>query len=103
MKAIDPKTAEPFHPNRKQSSFSAVVADLLVGESTIRTSPISGTAKVSTINEAISGWKEQLRNSIQPTIARAKKATGGEYSVEITELITGSGRLFVLGIVTRNK
>jgi hypothetical protein len=49
------------------------------------------------LNEA----KSAMRNNFSPAIRRAKERTGGEYRMEISEMIMPSGGVYVVGIITR--
>lgn len=53
--------------------------------------------ELSNLNEI----KKQMRNWFSPSVARAKERTGYEYSWEIATMITDSGNVYVVGVITR--
>lgn len=45
--------------------------------------------------------RDTLRNNLAPAVARAKEATGGQYSVEVTDFMTNARNWFLIAVVTR--
>lgn len=86
---------------RKSTSFNAQVTELSAGETASRAQLIDSTLTVTEIRAQISGIKETLRNSLKKVTQRARETTGGEYMMEVTDVVTYSSRWFVIGLITR--
>lgn len=86
---------------QKMSSFAAVVSDLAIGESASRTHMLNDSMTLAQMRQDMSEMKAMISNNVRPSVAVAKKRTGGEYRVETGETITTGGRVYLLVIVTR--
>lgn len=101
-RAINPE-AEPQAPRpRRTASFNAQVRDLGVGESVCKMRPVDPTCSVERLSAELPLMREQVRNSTTPAVTAAKREIpGSRYSIEVSDLLTPSGRLFVCAVVTR--
>lgn len=86
---------------RTPYSFSAAVAGLAVGEEVAKLQRIDTSATFESIQSALPEMRDTLRNNIAPAVARAKEATGGQYSVEVTDFMTNARNWFLIAVVTR--
>lgn len=95
----EPDVAKP--QRRGSSSFLSAVTDLQVGETASRAIGMDDTLSLAMLREKASEARLQMRNSHSATIARAVTATGGEYSQEVTDVMTSGRKWYVLGLITR--
>lgn len=103
MHCIHPMSNQTDTPTtrKRSSSFNAVVADLEVGESASRAFKIDPDTTIGEIVEQRAATRAMLRNNVLAAMARAKTATGGDYSLDVGELVAHSGTMFNVVIVTR--
>ena len=103
-KALDnPEIGIKPPTRRKSSSFTAQVIDLEVGESCSRVEQIDPRMAVLTVQQNIVTMRQQFRNRCDPSVMQAKKATGGQYVLEVTDVMTAARSWFILAIVTRTE
>lgn len=89
-------------PNRQRSSsFTAVIADLIPGEHCSKVLEIDSSHTLATVSEHMPTWRQELRNNVTPSVRNARARTGGEYTIEVGEMTTGTRRLFLVAVVTR--
>jgi len=86
---------------RKSSSFSAVVADLEVGECASRVQAIPANLTMGQLAEQLPGIKATLQNNSTGAIRLAKQATGGSYSATVSDTITAGGKVYAILIIER--
>lgn len=86
---------------RQPLSFAAAVANLEPGEEFAKLQRIDTSATFESIQSALPEMRDTLRNNIAPAVARAKEATGGQYSVEVTDFMTNARNWFLIAVVTR--
>lgn len=103
-----PEDDIPVTRGKRPASFVSVVASLAPGETASRVVDVDHwrrtndeSVRLSSIPEQIASWRDSLRNSTASSIRQAKQITGGTYSTEVCDLFTGSGRLFLVVLVTR--
>lgn len=100
MSTIDSGIEPPSR--RRSSSFAAAVADLDVGESASRAVQIDGDQTLTQISGQLTAMKSDLRNNTAPAVRRAReRIAGSDYTIEIGEMLTFTGKLFLVAIVTR--
>jgi hypothetical protein len=82
----------------RQASLAQQIADLEVGKTVSQAERLDGDeATKEVIQETIT----RLRNLISPAVARAKKRSGGEYTVEVGKFDTRSLDIIVVAAITR--
>lgn len=86
---------------RRSSSFAAVLTDLAVGETAARVQPVDPGLTLEEYGEQFVELREALRNNCSPAVRQAKARNGGEYSIEIADVMTQSRKLFLVALVTR--
>lgn len=86
---------------RKPGSFNALVADLAVGETASQAKQIDGDLTITEVANSLAVMRQELRNNITKVVARAKEATGGEYTVEVIDTLTHARNWFLIALVTR--
>lgn len=99
MKTPDPVVPEPTQ--RRSNSFATQVAELEIGESVSRVSPIPDTLSLHELQQVMSTMRQTLRNNTTPSVRQAMARTGGEYRIEVADTRTASDRFFLVAIVTR--
>lgn len=98
----EPETGVAEPKRGKESSFSAQVADLQVGDTASRAVQIDGEHTLATFAESASLWRDQLRNTIAPAVKRAKaRNADAEYTNEIGTMIMPGMSLYIVAVVTR--
>lgn len=89
-------------PNRRKStSFNAQVAELSPGEVATKAQLIDKTMTVADVAANLTELRQTLRNNMTKVVQRAREATGGEYSLEVIDTLTPTGRWFLVGLITR--
>lgn len=88
-------------PKAKSGSFSAMVADLEVGQSATRTHQLNEGMTLLELASEMREMKAMISNNARPSIAMAKERTGNDYRVETAESITTGGRVYLHVIATR--
>ncbi len=106
MTLLSKAVTQGSEPARKRgprlSSFNAAVLDLDIGESTCKIRVVDSTTTVERLSAELPMIREQVRNSTTPAVTNAKAHhKGSKYSIEVADLMTPTGRLFVTAIVTR--
>lgn len=86
---------------RKPGSFNAQVADLAVNETASQAKMIDADLSIAEVQAGLPVMRQELRNNITKVVARAKEATGGEYTVEVTDFTTHARNWFLIALVTR--
>lgn len=81
-------------------SFTAAVAALGLGETASKALRLNGKQPLEFALSSLAREKEALRNSVNSSVREARKRSSSEYTVELTETITGKS-LFILALVTR--
>lgn len=86
---------------QRSSSFAASVFDLEVGQSASKVERVESMFAIATLSHILRERKERMRNGVASTVAAAKAKTGGVYSIEVSELITTAGNIYVVVIISR--
>jgi hypothetical protein len=82
------------------ASLAQQIADLEVGKTVAQAERLEGDEATK---EAIQSTIERLRNAIAPAVARAKKRSGGNYTVETATSFTRTLDLLVVAAITRTE
>lgn len=99
MTDIDSKAS--VKPTKKNSSFVAVLCDLEVGGTAVRNHSPHHLMTLAQLQEELSEMKAMISNNVRPSVRIATEKTGHQFSVETSQSITGTGRVYVQVIVTR--
>lgn len=92
----------PMPPKgQRSSSFAASVFDLEAGQSTSKVERVNRTYSIGVLPTVLREAKERMRNGVASTVATAKQKTMSTYSIEVSELLTTAGALYVVAIITR--
>lgn len=97
---------EIFDSQRAEStpapySFTQQVAELEIGEACSKLMQVEAGVTLADVTENLTEWKTSLRNNMASAVTGAKKRTGGQYAVEVTQVITIAGTFYLLAIITR--
>ncbi len=85
----------------RPGSFNAQVQELNPGESVSKVRMVDVTMTVDRLPDEMPALRQQVRNSVAPAVARAKEIVGGDYTVEVGDVVMPSGKLYVVAVVTR--
>lgn len=96
-----PRTNKPAMPVKKQSSFVAILCDLDVGASAVRNHSPNADITLSQLAEELSEMKAMISNNVRPSVRIATEKTGFSFTVETSQTLTPTGRVYVQVIVTR--
>ena len=101
MPKID--SSVPTPRRRRESSFSAAVADLAVGEQVAKLQRIDTARSFTDIRADLQTMRDALRNNTTPAVARARAQTGAQYTIEVTDFMTNAKNWFLIAVVTRTE
>lgn len=82
----------------------SVISNLIAlgsGECYTKSVEIDSKLTMFDLQASITEWKHKLRQSVNQSVRHAKKFDGRELSIETTQTVTSTGRMFVQAIVTR--
>lgn len=85
----------------RAGSFQAQITELDVGESASKVRALDPTSTLNVLILGLPAMRQQLRNAIAPSVARAKSATGGTYAIEVGDMIMPAGNIYIVAVVTR--
>lgn len=86
----------------RPTSFTTIVSSLTVGETASRAIQVDDNLKLADFTSAVAKLREDVRNNVAPCIRRARQAVvDATFTVEVEELLTGRGKLFLVALVTR--
>jgi hypothetical protein len=94
----EPDVREPMR--RKLYSFVGSLAELKIGETASKISPIDPTMSLADVQANLTNFRATLRNNVTSSVRQASARSGGEYSVEVTDFVTPSGQWYVIALVT---
>lgn len=83
------------------NSFASQVAALSPGECAMRGTPLDVRMALFEVQGKLSVMKERLRDSVGSSVREARKRTGGEYKISITDMIAPDNKLYIIAIVNR--
>lgn len=86
---------------RNTVNLMAQVSALDIGQCCSRVERVSVDMTLKEFMDQSTEMKNALRNNMAPSVRGAKKKTGGDYSIEVTNCVTTPGQLYIVGIVTR--
>jgi len=95
----DENVSKPHDP-AERNSFTARLEALKLGESEARADALDPALRLVDLPDALPPARLSMRNSVGPMAQRAAKRTGKTYTVEVSDLQTLSGRMYVVAIVT---
>lgn len=87
----------------RSGGFTGQIADLEVGEACSKIGQPRPEMTLAEFAETSASLKANFRNNIMPSVRGAKVQTGGDYSVEVTTVVTTPGVLYFVAIVSRVK
>ncbi|QEG09395.1 hypothetical protein CPT_Saba_022 [Proteus phage Saba] len=94
----------PVVPTRSRaSSMVGNLVSLEVGESYVRSKLVADLNSVDKDAYDLTAEKDKLRDGAKASIRHARGHTNGDYSMESTQCITPSGRVYVQIIITRTE
>lgn len=99
VNTVDDGVPEPSR--RRSSSFASVIADLEIGETASKAQRVEDDTTLAEFAEKSAAWREALRNTCATSMRQAKARTGGEYSIEIADVMTQARSLFIVALITR--
>lgn len=91
----------PVPTRHVAGSFTSQVAGLSPGEFVSKAQKLGPEMTMAKFSNEGAAMKEQLRNSITPSVAQAKAKTEGVYQIEVGTMITTGNTLYLVAIVTR--
>lgn len=86
---------------RNTVNLMAQVSALDIGQCCSRVERVPVDMTLKEFMDQSTEMKNTLRNNMAPSVRGAKKKTGGDYSIEVTNCVTTPGQLYIVGIVTR--
>lgn len=100
---LQPLVADQVPPNSRQksTSFAAQVSELEIGECAVKAIVISPSSSLRSLAEDGPNIRESVRNNLSPSVRQAANRTGFKYTIEVAEVRTVAGNMYVMGIVTR--
>lgn len=85
----------------KPGSLLSQIKMLGIQECCAKVIPVATEITVHELAEQGTEMRRQIRNAVGSSIAAAKKITGHEYDVEVTNAMTTASRLYLIAIITR--
>lgn len=85
----------------QQRGLVAQIAELSVGEATAKVKPVNAAWSLERYAMEGANLREVMRSSVSSSLRVAKARTGGEYEVELTEVMTTKRMLYVVALITR--
>lgn len=87
---------------RNPNSLTSLIASLRVGECASRVEALDSNMSVRDMALTVGEIKSTLRNNVAPSVRNARqRVAGSEFTVEVAELVTPAGSLYVVAIITR--
>ena len=87
----------------KKTSLVATLCESEVGWITTRSHAVPDHWSMGKLREELSELKAMVSNNVRPSVRQASEKSGFEFSVETSQTITQTGRVFVLVMITRVK
>lgn len=89
--------------SRREVSLSAQIAALEVGECASRADKVDPTITAGEFLTQSTPLKMAMRNAVAASMRSARAQTGGEYSIEVSTLVTTPGQIYFVAIITRTE
>lgn len=86
----------------KPGSHADKISALQVDESHSYVRAVDPTMTVARIPAELPMLRQQVRNAVMPSVARARQHTGHDYRVEVGDIVMPSGTMFVVAAITRS-
>lgn len=96
-----PDTDVAMPTRQSSSSLVSQIASLDVGDSASKVTQVDSTMSLGEYAQQGVEMRERLRQSVSSSLRVAKGRTGGEYEIEIADLMTTKRVLYIVAIVTR--
>lgn len=87
----------------KKTSLVATLCDSEVGWITTRSHAVPDHWTMGKLREELSDLKAMVSNNVRPSVRQASEKSGFEFSVETSQTITQTGRVFIQVLITRVK
>lgn len=84
-------------------SFNAQIRRLSIGQNIARAEALDGTLPAQDLANLMPDLRQAFRNRVQPHVSRAKKKTGGNYTVEVGNVAMWQGNQYLVAVVTRTE
>lgn len=88
---------------RQAGSVVSNLISLSVGECFTKSLLVDNTVTMKVLQQQLNAWKHKLRQSVNQAVRRARDYDERTLSMETTQTITPSGRVYVQIIVTRTE
>jgi len=97
----EPKVVEAVQRVYKVGSLLSQLKAMDVDSYVARVMRVDTEQSIGDFEGRASGLRQLFRNNVQSSVNAAKLATEGEYSMEVTTVMTTSNRLYHLAVITR--
>lgn len=87
----------------KKTSLVATLCDSEVGWITTRSHLVPDHWTMQKLREELSEFKAMISNNVRPSVRQAAEKTGFEFTVETSQTITPTGRVYLQVLITRVK
>jgi len=85
---------------RENNGFTGQIERLGLGQSAARVEAVDPGLRLVDLPDTLPALRVKLRNNTNPLVQRASNRTGNRYTVEVTDVQTLAGLIYVLVIVT---
>ena len=98
-----PDTDVGIPSRREAGSLSSQITALEAGDCAAK--PILVDSSMSLADYALNGatLRDNLRSSVKSSVRLAQTRTGGTYIIEVSDMITTAGRLYLVAVITRTE
>lgn len=96
-----PESDVPLPTRQQASSLVAQIGALEAGESASKAVPVDPAMSIAEYATHGVAMRERLRQSVNSSLRVAKGRTGGEYEIEIADLMTTKRQLYIVAVITR--
>jgi hypothetical protein len=96
-----PEADVPVPSRENIGSLTSQIANLPVGECVSKARRVPGNLTLSTYADSAIEANEKLRSSVGSCVRSAKERSGGEYTIEIGDLLTTQRSLYLVAVITR--
>ncbi|MNK49875.1 hypothetical protein D3C87_687410 [compost metagenome] len=96
----DAAHAVPATNVRENNGFTGQIERLSLGQSAARVEAVDPGLRLVDLPDTLPLLRTKLRNNTNPLVQRAATRTGNRYTVEVTDVQTLGGLIYVLVIVT---
>lgn len=94
----------PAMPGRRNPvSLTSQIAALEVGEFCSRADKAPDDMTIAQMATQSTMFKMNMRNAVAASMRGARSQTGGEYSIEVSTMVTTPGQVYFVAIITRTE